>query len=234
MADYIHLRRDLLDALDPVDAYKAAAGIDSQAKALQAAYRDEIVYRLAAEHGPSGAARILGIAPSTVVKHTNRHKERTMWTVPDTLPAREGDENGQAGQPTGHTWWAKTVHRDTAGPSRVYIMRGKDEWLAYECAGDPRTDAGQLAEGMHAAATVARLLAEQVPTLERVGREVGARTDGTEEGWRAAGPEWRPAIRAAWSNVKGVLPVSGLDKDIFARWAEDVMRGDQGGPQELL
>lgn len=236
MTDYLKLDTDALEDDGLAQAFQRAASLDTEAKRLQATYRDALVARMLAEPGATQkqVAALLGVSQKTISKHLNRHKERTMWTVPDALPIRDGDENGQADQPAGHVWWIKVVHCHTAGPSRVYVMRQDQEWLGYECAGDPRTDQEQLGEGIHAASTIAQLLAGQVPVLDRVGREVGARGDGTVEDWRAASDQWRPAISASWSDIKGVLPTSGLTWNIFARWAEGVMRGDHGGPNALL
>lgn len=78
MTDYIRLDTDALEDQGLVAAYQRAATLDTEAKRLQAAYRDELAVRLAAEHGPSAAARLLGISPATISKHRRRHKERTM------------------------------------------------------------------------------------------------------------------------------------------------------------
>lgn len=223
MSMFVRLDTTALDNLPPKEAYQAATQIHHHAKALGAAYADQLAATLAAQHGQHQAADLLGIHQSTLAKRVTRHKENTMWAIPTDLPTTPT---------TGSTWWVKTVDPEPAQAAWVYIMRDSEEWLTYRCAASwYRSDEDEIAAGVHAATTIARALVSEVPTLVKVGKatEHGDGLIDVDKRDRAAAEVWervRPAL--------DTYPTSATKSDIV-EWAHDVMGGNPGnGPHKIL
>lgn len=116
---YLTLDTDALDALPPAEAYQAATQVHHQAKAIGAAYADQLASKLAAEHGQVRAAELLGIAQSTVAGRVTRHKERPAktFTVTEYVPVLKREISRTWTQHLGYwttdvdgTTW--TLHRE--------------------------------------------------------------------------------------------------------------------------